>query len=458
MGTFSSTTNIADGNVILGYDVKTPIDALDTTLVNILAATQTHTTGVLTARLSADPSTPSAGSIIYDKAGTIYARNQAGTVTALSGGTVTNNTNIDITATAGETLSERDAVYITSTGTVLKLDADATSTIKNGTIRGIVVQSGGIASSASGSIRIMGAVTGYAGLTAGGIVYASTTAGGITQTKPVLTAGGGQRLIASLGYATSTTAIYVQPLRAVYAKRESLTTTSQTTIEHHADEGQETRRAWAVYYPTGTVTQASTNASNYAIGESGGVQVWGGQGFQVTQGGRFTQATFSFATNVGTPSGTVTWELRSNNAGVPSSTILESGTFTPTASATNTITPAGTTSLAEGTLYWLILRPTNTQSSGNRWQLNYSTANPYAYDSAFSTNSGASWTASSANDLVFTITTVGNEESLIMGRWGSGTRDVALRYTDSTGVASSTNTSFRNVSGGTLDLVFYVEV
>jgi hypothetical protein len=188
------------------------------------------------------------------------------------------------------------------------------------------------------------------------------------------------------------------------------------------------------------------------------VQIWGGQGFQVTLGGLFTQATFSFSTNVGTPSGTITWELRSNNAGVPSSTILESGTFTPTASATNTITAAGTTSLAESTTYWLILRPTSVQSSGNRWQLNYSTANPYAYDSAFTTNSGSSWTSSAVNDLVFTITTLGNEESLIIGRWSSGTRDVAIRYTDSTGVASATNTSLKNVSGATLDVVLLVEV
>jgi hypothetical protein len=221
----------------------------------------------LTARLNAAPTAPSAGSIIYDNAGVIYARNQAGTITTLGGGSVTNNANIDITVTAGETLSERDAVFIlASNGQAYKLDADATATVKCSAIRGIVVQSGGIASAASGSIRVMGAVTGYAGLTTGSLVYASTTAGGLTQTKPTLTAGGGQRVIAPLGYADSTTSIHVQPLRTLYAKRESLATNAQTSIEHHIDTAQETRRAWALTYPTSTITQASTNASNYAIG------------------------------------------------------------------------------------------------------------------------------------------------------------------------------------------------
>lgn len=130
---------------------------------------------------------------------------------------------IDITVTAGENLAERDIVYVDiSAQEAFKLDVDAIGAIKAGRIRGIVNESGGISSAATGTVRISGEVSGFTGLTAWGDVYADTTAGGYTQTKPTVTAGGGQVAIARIGYATSTVAIMVWPSPIEFLKRESL--------------------------------------------------------------------------------------------------------------------------------------------------------------------------------------------------------------------------------------------
>jgi len=83
---------------------------------------------------------------------------------------------VDITVTAGEALSLRDYVFVdTSDGQAYKVDIDATP-IKCGRLRGFVTEAGGIASAATGTVRILGEVTGFSGLTAWSPVYASATA------------------------------------------------------------------------------------------------------------------------------------------------------------------------------------------------------------------------------------------------------------------------------------------
>lgn len=455
---FADTSALVDYQQIDASDVKTPIDQLDTALDNVLDAVQPFAVGALMARLNTDPAAPSAGSIVYDKSGTMYARNQAGTITTLSGGTVTVSANVDIDTIAGQALNERDAVYLSfADAKAYKLDADATASVKCSQVRGIVVTAGGAALGASVSVRLSGTVTGYAGLTAGGLVYADTTAGALTQTKPTVTAGGGQRVIVPLGIALTTTSIAVTAMPVTYVKRESLANNGTTLVEHHADAAQETRMPWALSYPTFT-TSNTTGGTDYAIGNVGGSPVWGAQAFQLTSGGTISTMTATFRANTGAVSGTMTWQVVADNAGVPTGSVLGTGTFTPTASALNTITPGTSIVLAENTTYWLLFKPTTPQGSGVYWSLSYSAANPYAYNSAFSTNSGSSWTTSSLNDIIFAVNVVGNEETLVVGRWASGTRDMAVMFTDATGAASSTNTRFKNVSGATMDVVCCVRL
>lgn len=143
------------------------------------------------------------------------------------------------TFTADENLSERDVVYLTPGNQWHKVETDDT-TPNLGRIRGFVVESGGILSGNAGDVRIMGEVRGFSGLTPWAMVYASTTSGGYTQTKPEVSAGGGQVALVPLGIALSATVILANRYPAYYLKRESLDDNDTLVISHHSDpEAQE---------------------------------------------------------------------------------------------------------------------------------------------------------------------------------------------------------------------------
>ena len=151
-----------------------------------------------------------------------------------------------ITGTAGETLSERDFVYLASDNTWYKMDTDNVSGgVKAGIRRGIVTESGGITSAATGEIKLSGLVDGFTGLSAWGLLYASTTAGGYTQTKPAVTDGGNQIAFAVMGVAISTTAIVLNPRPIKYLKRSTLADNAELTIEHHSNPQTRSRSVQA---------------------------------------------------------------------------------------------------------------------------------------------------------------------------------------------------------------------
>jgi hypothetical protein len=170
---------------------------------------------------------------------------------------------IDITVTAGEALAERDLVFVdAATGTAKEIDIDA-STPLVGLIRGIVNQAGGIANGATGTVRISGEVTGFSGLTAWSPVYASTTPGGYTQTKPSPSAGGAQVAVVPMGFATSATAVMVDPKPATYLKRATTANDGTLTIVHHSDPQGRERRAVAYVSVTASADVASYASTNY---------------------------------------------------------------------------------------------------------------------------------------------------------------------------------------------------
>lgn len=151
-----------------------------------------------------------------------------------------------VEGTAGAALSELDFVFLDEDD--LKwypIDTDATGGVKCGQWKGVVVESGGIASAGTGTIKLFGLVDGFSGLTAWGILYASTTAGSYTQTKPDITDGGGQVALVELGFAVSTSQIFFFPGDAVYAERETLADDAELTIEHETDDRGRRRRVLA---------------------------------------------------------------------------------------------------------------------------------------------------------------------------------------------------------------------
>ena len=101
--------------------------------------------------------------------------------------------NLDVTVTAGEALSARDFVYVApvtggglTAGRAYKADADTVRSSTSSFYMGFVVSN--ISAGATGSVRIMGTMTGFT-VTAGAPQYLSTTAGAITETGVVATGG-----------------------------------------------------------------------------------------------------------------------------------------------------------------------------------------------------------------------------------------------------------------------------
>lgn len=384
---------------------------------------------------------------------------------------------VDVTGTAGENLALRDYVYLNeSAGTWWKVDTDS-SPVRCGKIRGIV-NNAAITSGNTGSIRLLGEISGYTGLTAWSPVYASTTAGGYTQTRPSPTSGGAQVAVIEIGVAVSATSIVLLPPRGIlYMKRNSVAANGTLTIEHHADAMGHTRTAKAYIgsseagatiteylssnqdtdinlETTGlgspaTTTIAAGTATSAVVGNTS--DQWLAQGFQVTAG-QFTQFKIYFSVSFGSPTGTMTWELRTNSGGVPSTTILASGTFTPADSSLNTINVTSGPTLSAATTYHMVLRSTTPQGAARGWQLYQSTSSVYASGSV-SIYTG-SWASSASNDLNSEFTTqevvVGNEKLAQTFTLASTTSVASLTmYLKKIGSPTGTLTArIETVSGG----------
>lgn len=187
------------------------------------------------------------------------------------------NVDLDVQGTAGEALTAGQAVYLSdgsggkTAGRWYLADADFTYASTAAAIVGMVPAD--IASAASGSIRLLGRITGLAGLTAGASYYISATAGAITATPPT-----NARFI---GEADSTTTLVMGP--------------SQTpTVGAFGITGLLTLTGGQIKFPATQVASADVNTlDDYeegsftpVIGGSGGTS---GQTYS-TQVGRYIKA------------------------------------------------------------------------------------------------------------------------------------------------------------------------
>ena len=415
---------------------------------------------------------------------------------------------IDLTVTAGETLALRDMVYLDeSSGTWFKLDVDATSSIKAGALRGCVNEAGGIASASTGSVRILGEVSGFTGLTAWTRVYGTTTAGSYTQTRPAVSDGGSQIAIAEMGYAVSTAIIFIDPKPVIYAKRETLANDGTMTIEHHSDA--QTRKRDARAYVGTTVAgsalaeYADTNqddeftlaglegaggtldfdatGGNSVIGDVSDTERGVAQQFTPAATGQLTQIKVTLTSNDGSPSGNIYWKIQQDNGSdLPDGSNLASDNFSPTASAENTINVSGGPILDGSTKYWLILTTVN-QSTNDRYNWQASGSDTYvdhlrlvgARDDDFSlwTEGGTirdnefeiTTSAVTTNDKLaqsFEISTAStvSEVDLYLKKVGAPTGNLTVEIqTDSAGEPSGTavtNGTSNTVSASTLTTSF----
>jgi hypothetical protein len=105
--------------------------------------------------------------------------------------------------TAGESLVARDLCYQKSDGKMWKTDANAEATTQGY----LVLCAETIAADGTGTFVFLGRLTGYTGLTIGGVCYVSLITGEITQTRPSVIG----EFIRVVGYADSATSIVFQP-------------------------------------------------------------------------------------------------------------------------------------------------------------------------------------------------------------------------------------------------------
>jgi hypothetical protein len=91
---------------------------------------------------------------------------------------------------AAETLAPGKAVYIDGNGKAALADADVAASAQ---VAGVVVgcPNGGVTAAAGDTVDVCvaGMVTGFTGLTPGGLLYASTTAGAMADARPAGSSG-----------------------------------------------------------------------------------------------------------------------------------------------------------------------------------------------------------------------------------------------------------------------------
>src|SRR3990172_3538604 len=108
----------------------------------------------------------------------------------------------DITGTAGEDLAANDIIYLSdgsgglTAGRWDKTDADNIYSSTGANVVGVALST--VTAGNSGSLRLNGKVTGYAGLTIGAPYYISATAGALTATAPA-----NSRIVAAADSASS---------------------------------------------------------------------------------------------------------------------------------------------------------------------------------------------------------------------------------------------------------------
>lgn len=127
------------------------------------------------------------------------------------------------------------------------------------------------------------------------------------------------------------------------------------------------------YYGAGTVRHALVSADDHshsfeAAGFTGELPLGRISGMWLKQAQSFTPRVDSYVTRIrftlgnsfGSPTSTITWSIQTDNAGLPSGTVVQSGIVAPTPNTQHTVNVTGTLLTGEQT-YWLVLELTSDQ-------------------------------------------------------------------------------------------------
>ena len=163
----------------------------------------------------------------------------------------------------------------------------------------------------------------------------------------------------------------------------------------------DTRRI--VWYETGT-------NENLYVGDNGGTEKAASQSFTVPAAVNLQAVQVYIRTGDGAPSGDVTVRIETNNAGVPSGTLV-GASLTTTISTTSitgtyqflTATFASSVALAASTTYWIVVK-TAAMANDNNYIVASNSAGSYANGNvATSVDGGSTWSAQAGKDMYFRV-------------------------------------------------------
>lgn len=334
----------------------------------------------------------------YDAAPSALSGNQLATVTyvlgVVNGGTVTFDKQVIAGQISGEALTANDIVYFKEADAKwYKVDADLTTTFDQ--LQMGVAQST-VGSNATVTIGISGPMSGFTGLTAGSKYYASNTAGAITTTAGTYSV--------FVGWALSTTILLF----------DSIGKTLPTQKEKDALAGSQGVPSSTNKYITQDNSSSATTDQTQLTQDS---LVEVGEADATTKKNKLAQSFIPTKTKIrgvnlyksadtGTFTGTVTISIQADSSGSPSGSALATKTFTnaewisKATGAFETIFTAEYASLVAGSLYWIVIE-TSTSDSSNHPNIGTNTAGGYSSGSVKYKNTTDGWTAVATIDLYF---------------------------------------------------------
>ncbi|MBZ0310479.1 MAG: hypothetical protein K8I82_30740, partial [Anaerolineae bacterium] len=167
----------------------------------------------------------------------------------------------------------------------------------------------------------------------------------------------------------------------------------------------------------------------------------------------------------GNPTGDLTLKLYTDSSGAPGSLMTDGTSAVVVASTLNTdygwvtFTFLPKPTLSADTTYWLVLETSDAASAVNYvvWAADDQT--PAYADGEMKSEQSGSWVAES-RDARFEVFSPGTvfDEPLVVGRFSGGSRDIAVRYDNGSGLNPDTRTTFKNVTGASLDVTCVVEL
>jgi hypothetical protein len=187
------------------------------------------------------------------------------------------------------------------------------------------------------------------------------------------------------------------------------------------------------------------------------------QGFQVGPSSQGLYSVKLWLKKVGTPTGNLTASIYTNTGSFPGSpsSLVSNGASSAVAASTLSTSYGWTEFLfpvrpvvSSGTQYHIVLSTADSASASNYVVWGVDTSSPSYSGGGLKADLAGTWTATPVADACFEVWKYDTayDEQVILGRWSAGTRDMAVRYDSGAGANSDTNTTFKNVSGASIDV------